>query len=106
MKKNCLQPRASQNGVYEVILKEIGNLELMCRDTPFDTLLSSSNTEKYDVDVFKFLSNGNLVIRKLDGTYIWKSNKVYNYGPLDRFILQNEGNLVLHAGSVSKWTLP
>ena len=57
----------SKNGVYKLILRESGDLELMCNDTS----LWSSKTKNPDVDVFQYQSNGNLIIRKADGTYLW-----------------------------------
>ena len=85
-------------------MKETGNLELICKDT----LLWSSNTKDSDVDVFQFQSDGNLVIRKIDGTNAWESNTVYDGvnsdGPPDRLISQNDGNVVLYAGSKPKWS--
>ena len=84
-------------------MKETGNLELISNDT----LLWSSNTQSSNVDVFQFQADGNLVIRKIDGTYIWESNTVYHAvdpdGPPDRLILQNDGNVVLYAGYKVKW---
>ena len=100
-KGNSIQ---SENGVYEFILKETGNLELTCKNS----LLWSSNTKNSDVDVFQFQSDGNLVIRKIDGTNAWESNTVYDGvnsdGPPDRLISQNDGNVVLYAGSKPKWS--
>ena len=89
----------SKNGVYKLILRESGNLELMCNDTS----LWSSKTKNPDVDVFQYQSNGNLVIRKADGTYLWESKTAHDVNPPDRLVLQDDGNLVLYAGSTSKW---
>ena len=55
----------SRDGVHKLILQETGNLELICRDD----VLWSSNTENSDADRFQFQSDGNLVIRKKDGTF-------------------------------------
>ena len=72
----------------------------MCKNT----LLWSSNSKDSDVDVFQYQSNGNLVIRKTDGTYAWESNTaLYEGEPPDRLVLQNDGNLVLYAGNQSRW---
>ena len=94
----------SANGVYEFILQESGNLELKCNDT----LLWSSNTDNSDVEDFQFQSNGNLVIRKKDGTYAWESRTEYDgsspNGPPDKLILQNDGNVVLYARGEPKWS--
>ena len=90
---------ASHNGVYRLILKKNGNLELMCRDTS----LWSSKTNNSDVDVFQFQSNGNLVIRKADGTYLWESKTVHDVNPPDILVLENDGNLVLYGGNQAKW---
>ena len=94
----------SGNGVYELILQENGNLELKCNDT----LLWSSDTKNSDVEDFQFQSDGNLAIRKKDGTYAWESQTVYDEsdpkGPPDRLILQNDGNVVLYAGHKAKWS--
>ena len=85
-------------------MKETGNLELICKDT----LLWSSNTKDSDVDVFQFQSDGNLVIKKIDGTNAWESNTAYDGvnsdGPPDRLTSQNDGNVVLYAGSKPKWS--
>ena len=93
----------SDSGVYKFILKESGNLELLC----WGMLLWSSNTISSDIDVFQFQADGNLVIRKTDGTYAWESNTVYNEPsfdpPPDNLILQDDGNLVLYAGGKAKW---
>ena len=72
----------------------------MCKNT----LLWSSNSKDSDVDVFQYQSNGNLAIRKTDGTYAWESKTVeYDGKPPDRLVLQNDGNLVLYAGNQSRW---
>ena len=89
----------SKNGVYKLILRESGDLELMCNDTS----LWSSKTKNPDVDVFQYQSNGNLIIRKADGTYLWESKTVHTVNPPDRLVLQDDGNLVLYAGNISKW---
>ena len=89
----------SKNGVYKLILRESGDLELMCNDTS----LWSSKTKNPDVDVFQYQSNGNLVIRKADGTYLWESKTMHDVNPPDRLVLQDDGNLVLYAGNTSKW---
>ena len=100
-KRNSIK---SGNGVYEFILQENGNLELKCNDT----LLWSSDTKNSDVEDFQFQSDGNLVIRKKNGTYAWESQTVYDgsgpNGPPDRLILQNDGNVVLYAGREAKWS--
>ena len=94
----------SENGNYKLILKESGDLELLCRDK----LLWSSHTSNKDADVFQFQSDGNLVIRNVNGVDVWESNTVYDGwgfdGPPDRLILQDDGNLVLYAGSTAKWS--
>ena len=83
-----------------MVLRESGNLELTCKNT----LLWSSNTTDSDIDVFQYQSNGNLVIRKTDGTYAWESDTaLYEGEPPDRLVLQNDGNLVLYAGSQARW---
>ena len=82
-----------------MILRESGNLELICRNT----LLWSSNTKNPDVDVFQYESNGNLVIRKADGTYLWESKTMHDVNPPGILVLQNDGNLVLYAGRIAKW---
>ena len=89
----------SKNGVYKLILRESGKLELMCNDTS----LWSSETKNPDVDVFQYQSNGNLVIRKADGTCLWESKTMHDVNPPDRLVLQDDGNLVLYAGNTSKW---
>ena len=93
----------SRDGVHELILQETGNLELICKDI----VLWSSNTENSDVDDFQFQSDGNLVIRRKDGTIAWESKTVYHGSipnvPRAKLILQNDGNVVLHAGSEVKW---
>ena len=94
----------SESGNYKLTLKESGDLELLCKDK----LLWSSNTSNKDPDVFQFQSDGNLVIRNVNGTDVWESNTVYIGldvdGPPDRLILQDNGNLVLFAGSAVKWS--
>ena len=89
----------SKNGVYKLILRESGKLELMCNDTS----LWSSKTKNPDVDVFQYQSNGNLVIRKANGTYLWESKTMHDVNSPDRLVLQDDGNLVLYAGNTSKW---
>ena len=89
----------SENGIYKLILRESGNLELMCRDTS----LWSSKTENPYVDVFQYQSNGNLVIRKADGRYLWESKTVHDVKPPGRLVLQNDGNLILYADSEAIW---
>ena len=93
----------SRDGVHELILQETGNLELICKDN----VLWSSNTENSDVDDFQFQSDGNLVIRRKDGTIAWESKTVYHGSipnvPRAKLILQNDGNVVLYAGSEVKW---
>ena len=75
-------------------------MELTCKNT----LLWSSNTTDSDIDVFQYQSNGNLVIRKTDGTYAWESDTaLYEGEPPDRLVLQNDGNLVPYAGSQARW---
>ena len=94
----------SESGVYKLILKKSGSLELL----RWDALIWSSNTVSSDIDVFQFQSDGNLVIRKTNGTYAWESKTVYDGlgfdPPPDNLILQNNGNLVLYAGSKVKWS--
>ena len=95
----------SESGVYKFILKESGNLELLCRNK----LLWSSNTKSSDVDVFQFQSNGNLAVGKTDGKISWESNTVYNEWatfdpPPDNLVLQNDGNVVLYAKTRAKWS--
>ena len=68
-----------------------------------NTLLWSSNTKNPDVDIFQYQSNGNLVIRKADGTYPWKSKTMHDVNPPEILVWQNDGNLVLYAGSIGKW---
>ena len=90
----------SENGVFELILRESGNLELICRDT----LIWESSTANSDVDVFQYKSNGNLVISRKNGTYAWESKTVCDEKPSDRLVLQNDGNVVLYAGGEAKWS--
>ena len=94
----------SRDGVHKLILQETGNLELICRDD----VLWSSNTENSDADRFQFQSDGNLVIRKKDGTFVWESKTVFygssSNGRRDKLILQNDGNVVLYKGSQVKWS--
>ena len=95
----------SESGVYKFILRESGNLELLCKNK----LLWSSNTKSPDVDVFQFQSDGNLVVRKTDGTDYWESKTVYNKWatfdpPPDNLVLQNDGNVVLYAKSKAQWS--
>ena len=79
-------------------------MELLCRDK----LLWSSHTSDKDADVFKFQSDGNLVIRNVNRVDVWESNTVYDgWGfdePLCHIILKDDGNLVLYAGSIAKWS--
>lgn len=93
----------SRDGVHKLILQETGNLELICKDN----VLWSSNTENSDVDDFQFQSDGNLVIRRKDRTIAWESKTVYHGSipnvPRAKLILQNDGNVVLYAGSEVKW---
>ena len=91
----------SENGVLELVLRQIGNLELMCRNTS----LWSSNTTDSNIDVFEYQSNGNLAIRKTDGTCAWESNTANTVEPPDRLLLQNDGNLVLYAGDDPRWSM-
>ena len=94
----------SESGNYKLILTESGDLKLLCRDK----LLWSNHTSDKNADVFQFQSDGNLVIRNISGAGVWETNTMHNElvfdGPPDRLILQNDGNLVLYAGSIAKWS--
>ena len=94
----------SESGIHKLMLKERGDLELLCRDK----LLWSSNTSNQDVNVFQFQSDGNLVIRNKHGQNVWESNTVHDRwsfdGPPDSLVLENNGNLILYAGNTAKWS--
>ena len=64
----------SESGNYKLMLKVSGDLELLCRDK----LLCSSHSSNEDTDVFQFQSNGNLVIKNVNGVETWESNTVYD----------------------------
>ena len=94
----------SESGNYKLILTESGDLELLFRDK----LRWSSHTSEKNADVFLFQSDGNLVIRNVTGAGVWETNTMHNElgfdKPPDRLILQNDGNLVLYAGNIAKWS--
>ena len=94
----------SESGTHKLILKESGDLELLCRGK----LLWSSHTSTKHADVFQFQSDGNLIIRNVNGVDACQSNTVYDAWsidkPADRLILQDDDHLVLYAGSTVKWS--
>ena len=94
----------SESDNYKLILKQRGDLNLLCRDK----LLWSSQISDKDAGVFQFQCDGNLVIRNVNEVDVWESNTVHDGwsfdGLPDRPTFQDDGNLVLYSDSTVKWS--
>ena len=81
----------SNNGKYQLFLRENGNLVLTCNGRP----LWSSNTVNNNVDyLYLNKDSSSLILIGKDGRSVWKAK---TWGEATRMVLQDDGDLVLYS---------